>query len=398
MAREHPVHHYTAQSGWINDPHGVVFDGNNWHLFYQANPTHPKWEQGIVWGHAISPDLFHWTEQEIALTPLEEEVGCWSGSVVFDEFQTPWMFYTSPHPDEWGHGRVIRARGSADLGRWQREPNDFLIDGPPEDCYFDFRDPNVWREGSTWRMVVGAGKRDFGGAVLSYTSADLVNWKFAGELVSRERGLILDTGTVWECPQYLEVDGRRVLLFSAMDGADLSQMMYAVGDEVDGKFIPKNYGLFEFSKRGYATTTFRDQSDQPCLITWIRELPNIEVEDFSGAQSLTLRMSVVEDELLLDWHPDVITGLGQKLQRFDFETGQEVALNADPTLGEVLLKSTDATSLELWQAGQLVCSSPSQLGSEVSVVVDQDIVEWLVAGVPGCVTARLKPPRLLSRD
>ena len=384
MARKRPEFHFTQSAGWINDPHGVVFDGAQWHLFFQACPDSISWVDRIEWGHATSTDLVRWQEQPVALVPLPDEVGCWSGSVVFDETGLPWLFYTSPLPSEWGHGRVVRARGTADLAEWTREPVDFLIDGPPAAEYFDFRDPNVWREGDRWRMVVGAGKRDFGGVALVFESLDLLNWEFRGELASRSSALEPRTGTVWECPQYLEVDGRRVLLISAMDGADLSRMIYAVGDEVSGEFVAASWGVLEHSGRGYATTTFRDRDGLPALIHWVREQPGVVAEDFSGAQSVTYRMHVVGDELHLTWHPDVVQALGSSIREFTAEPGAVIPL------GETgrLVVSEGGDRLDYFVGDERWFTVPTGSG-RVRFVEDVDLVELLVDGVPGGVSGRI---------
>ena len=30
-----PILHFSARVGWINDPNGFIYDGENYHLFYQ---------------------------------------------------------------------------------------------------------------------------------------------------------------------------------------------------------------------------------------------------------------------------------------------------------------------------------------------------------------------------
>ncbi|KAK1967680.1 Arabinanase/levansucrase/invertase [Colletotrichum sublineola] len=63
FTRWRPRSHYIAPHGWMNDPCGAVYDPNTstYHLHYQYHPNHVSWGN-ISWGHAISKDLFHWTD------------------------------------------------------------------------------------------------------------------------------------------------------------------------------------------------------------------------------------------------------------------------------------------------------------------------------------------------
>lgn len=75
-----PQYHFTSRRGWLNDPNGLVFHDGTWHLFYQHNPYNHNWDN-MTWGHAVSPDLFHWEEHPSGLLP-DQEGYMYSGSGV----------------------------------------------------------------------------------------------------------------------------------------------------------------------------------------------------------------------------------------------------------------------------------------------------------------------------
>ena len=409
MARLRPVLHFTPERGWMNDPHGVVWARGEYHLFYQANPATTQWAQPIEWAHAVSADLVSWRDLGTSLAPEPGEEGCWSGSVVIDDDGSPQLFYTRPKPGDWQHGQVVGASGSADLHEWLRWPGVPVVDGPATTGLplFDFRDPQVRREGDGWRMVVGAGLRGVGGAAVQYRSRDLRDWQFDTLLCSRESGGELDMGTVWECPQFLEVDGRWVLLFSAMDGQRLTRASYALGDYDGQVFTPTHWGVLEPTGTAYATTTFRDDLGRPCMMSWLKETSEGVGEDsgWASAQSVVAVLQVSAGKLTAVPHPNLNRHLPAYADfegKLKSEVGRAFVLDVslgstsgldlvvagerpwrlrfDPELGELRVEDKSGAVRAL--------KVDSELG-DTRVIVDADICEVYAARQEGFIAFRV---------
>ena len=78
-----PQIHYTPAKNFMNDPNGMIFFEGAYHLYYQFNPEGNIWGN-MSWGHAISKDLIHWEEQQVAIKP--NELGfIFSGSCIIDK-------------------------------------------------------------------------------------------------------------------------------------------------------------------------------------------------------------------------------------------------------------------------------------------------------------------------
>ena len=81
-----PELHFSPKKNWINDPNGLFFDGEQYHLYFQHNP-HGVGHGYMSWGHTVSTDLVNWTELPIAI--LHGDVAdIFSGSIVVDQENT----------------------------------------------------------------------------------------------------------------------------------------------------------------------------------------------------------------------------------------------------------------------------------------------------------------------
>ena len=148
------AYHFTPKHNWMNDPNGLVYYQEEYHLFYQYHPFGPQWGP-MHWGHAVSKDLVHWEHLAIALAPDENGM-IFSGSTVVDWKDTSGFFNgksglvaifthhdTDPNskkPREWQSIAY-----SLDKGRtWIKYRHNPVLVNEEK---IDFRDPKVfWHE------------------------------------------------------------------------------------------------------------------------------------------------------------------------------------------------------------------------------------------------------------
>lgn len=263
-------YHFTPPSGWMNDPNGMVFFEEEYHLFYQHYPDSTVWGP-MHWGHAVSKDLIHWEHLPIALFP--DKLGyIFSDSAVVDHKNTsrfgsaesPPLVAIFTYHDMEGEraGKIdFQTQGiaySLDKGRtWIKyEQNPVLLNPGIR----DFRDPKVaWNEKSKqWVMTLAV--KDH---IEFYSSHDLKKWDKLSEF-GKENG---NHGGVWECPDLFsikDIDGieKWVLLVSINPGGPQggSATQYFIGEFDGQKFTPQDSltRWIDHGKDNYAGITFSD--------------------------------------------------------------------------------------------------------------------------------------------
>ncbi|WP_096395721.1 GH32 C-terminal domain-containing protein [Halorubrum trapanicum] len=289
-----PRYHFTPPANWLNDPNGLIRWDGRYHLFYQYNPAGP-FHNAIHWGHAVSDDLLHWTDEPIALSPSPDgpdRDGCWSGCAVDDE-GTPTILYTG------GDGRwqlpCLATSGDPALREWDKDAGNPVIEEPPsdldllstEDWEIEFRDHAVWRDGETWYQLIGSGISGRGGTALLYASSDLREWEYEGPLLTGDDG----HGAVWECPELLELGERSLLHVS-----NYEDVVYFIGDLDDGEFDAAHRGVLDAGDF-YAPQSLRD-GDRYLTWGWLPETRETSAQwdaGWSGALSLPRVLSLGDD-------------------------------------------------------------------------------------------------------
>ncbi|XP_045459426.1 sucrose-6-phosphate hydrolase-like [Melitaea cinxia] len=262
----------------MNDPNGFCKFENEYHLFYQHNPDSSTAPGDISWGHAKSNDLFHWEHLPIAMHPDQDydRSGVFSGSALVEN-NTMYLFYTGHvnHPGESPDHieRQALATSTDGINFIKYENNPIIL---AEEHQPDIRDPKVWKHGNTYYMVLGNSFNNSTlGRVLLYTSKDKISWNQVS-IIDESNGTL---GYMWECPDFFELNGHFVLLFSPQgvkpEGdkyKNLYQTGYIIGDFDYSTNTFKPLQEFQELDHGhdfYATQTILDNSGRRIVIAWM---------------------------------------------------------------------------------------------------------------------------------
>lgn len=306
-----PDFHFTPAVGWMNDPNGLVFDGEYYHLFYQSTPHDitPDFYR-MHWGHAKSRDLFSWEHLPIALTP-DGMGGMFSGSAVMDGDEMVLMFTCHDRNDV--ESQAIARSLDATFTRFQKYPGNPVIPNPG---LKDFRDPKLFLKDDQgfWHVALAATDR-----VLFYTSPDLIHWTASGSFGAPDHKVY----GLWECPDLIRLpapDGtmKWVLIFSLGLPVEIGggRTMYFIGNYQDGHFEsdePLPHPV-DVGPDFYAGVTFWGAPEgKRIMIGWMSNwsyAARTPSEDWRGQMSCPRALSLVKtwDGLRLSSRPLVPEG------------------------------------------------------------------------------------------
>ena len=297
-----PIFHFAPPAGWCNDPNGLIFHADWWHLFYQLTPE--SLESGPkFWGHAVSRDLSSWQNRPIALAP--DELGAiFSGSAVFDADKGAMVAcFTHDAP-----GRQVQSLAfSSDEGlTWRKyEGNPVLTSSRA-----DFRDPKVFRHQNEWIMIVAA---SFEAQI--YASPDLLSWTLRSTFAAPQPDWI------WECPDLIRVGERWILSGSMIrPGATLADgngTYYWIGDFDGARFTARGeMRALSFGPDDYAAVSWSGAPDGRALIIgWMNhwhyaESTPTDAENWRGAMTLPRELSIVDGTLRQNPPPEICARRG----------------------------------------------------------------------------------------
>ena len=314
-----PQFHFSAKTGWLNDPNGLVFYEGEYHLYFQFETQLSGADDRKSWGFAVSPDLVHWRQLADALRP--DALGpIWSGSAAVDWDNTSGLgspgkpplvaLYTAAggkSPESSGRDFTQCLAYSLDRGRtWTRYAHNPVL----THIAGENRDPKVVWHAATrrWIMALYLEGSDFA----LFSSPDMKTW-------TRFQTLTLPGCD--ECPDFFEMPvqgspNERRWVFTAANGR------YLVGAFDGHTFTPESGVLpSDYGANFYAVQTFSDiprADGRRIQIAWMRdgEYPRMPFnQQMSFPCELTLHRT--SEGLRLDRQPvREIAGLYEKGQQW----------------------------------------------------------------------------------
>ena len=292
-----PHFHIVPPTGLMNDPNGLIFDGEKYHLFYQWFPFDAI--HGMKhWKHLITKDFQHYQAAD-DLIPCElfESHGCYSGGAlkVGDKLA---MFYTGNTRRLSDNQRIPfqnLAIFDLDGKLLSKRP---LIENAPEGYTEHVRDPKPYfTENGKIRFICGAQRENLTGTAIIFEMDNLEDTpRLLGELSLPA----FDNTNVfmWECPDLLKLGDKDVFIWSPQ-GKDREahqfqnnyHATYAVGKLTELTFEADYIDELDQGFDFYAPQTFAglDNKTQAVLFGWIG-LPDLTypTDKFKWHSALTL--------------------------------------------------------------------------------------------------------------
>ena len=354
-----PVYHASVPSGWSNDPNGLIYYNGKAHLFFQHYPYKPEWGT-MHWGHLVTEDLVHWEALPVAIRPdrdYEVLCGCCSGSSIEKDGRL-YLLYTAAQPELQRQCLAVSHDGGITFEKEKSNPILTAEMLSQEVSPLDFRDPRLFEkdgwfyfiagarvlepEQAVFRTARGSGsgtpkpvsvwpedrplrspsagdvsgseqeREGFGNLILC-RSRDLYRWEYVGHLLHPQPefdSAFFALNGVYECPDYLELNGREVLLSSPQNLPQMGNLyqnihsgLYMLGrlDFDSGRFSIDRIGEVDSGFDFYAAQTLRMPDGRAVMIAWKemwdRNYPTQE-EGWAGTYSFPREITVEAGRLI----------------------------------------------------------------------------------------------------
>ena len=313
-----PQFHFSPPYGWMNDPNGMFFYEDTYHLFYQYYPDDNVWGP-MHWGHASSKDLINWKNLPIAIYPDGNNY-IFSGSAIVDNDNKSGLgnginppiiaFYTNHDmflERKWNgeldspyiNVETQHIAYSKDLGKsWIKYTNNPVIENPG---YRDYRDPKVTWLDEYKKWIISLAARD---RIIFYSSDNLIDWKYLSEFTGHG-----EMNGVWECPDLFpltdnEGNKKWVLLVSINKSSPNggSGTQYFIGDfdgnnfSIDPDFLMDKKSIWvDYGSDNYAGVTWNNTKKSLNSRKFIGWMSNWKYGEFVPTYNWRSSMTLARD-------------------------------------------------------------------------------------------------------
>lgn len=266
--------HIEMPFGLVNDPNGLSYFDNKFHIFFQWNPFGCE-HKTKHWGLVTTTDFLNFTKPKIALKPEDwfDKNGCYSGCglVKDDELK---LYYTGNVKGDNNERESYQC-----LATYHKdgtiEKQGVIIERQPDGYTAHFRDPYIFIKDEIYYMMVGIQNNDLKGKIIIYKSKDTMKWELLGELKTSMQ----DFGYMWECPNMINIDEYKYAFIFSPQGLDseefkyqnIYQSGYVIGDLDLNEVSLKSHSEFRELDMGfdfYAPQVF-SHNGQNIMIGWV---------------------------------------------------------------------------------------------------------------------------------
>lgn len=265
------------------------------------------------WGHYTTKDFIKWEEKPIALAPdssYDNELGAFSGTAIEVDNKLL-LFYTSV-----SNGLQTQSIATSEDGinftKIDTNPLINIQNYPKELNEKETRDPKVFKISNTYYVLLGTLENGLGQIVL-YKSDDLKSFVYVGPLLNNfddKRKDFFALKGVYECPDYILIDGHEVLISSPQfmpqkkyEHENIHSNIYMIGklDVNTGEFKHDEFveidGGFDF----YAPQSAKLPDGRTIMIAWMqmwdRSMPTAS-DSWVGAYTLPRELSIIDNKLI----------------------------------------------------------------------------------------------------
>lgn len=318
LADKHrPEFHATGTIGWINDPNGFSVYKGEYHLFYQYHPYSTQWGP-MHWGHMKTKDFIKWERLPVAIAPDcdYDKDGCYSGSAIELPDGRQLLMYTGvvkeTHEDgsveEFQH-QCIAIGDGINYEKIDNNPVLDIKDIPDGGDIHDFRDPKIWKDGEDYYAVIGNRACDGSGSIPMYTSKDGILWSYVKTIDTCNNRY----GSMWECPDFFELDNKQILVVSPMDmeaeglefhGGHGVVVIGGLYDKQNHDFKREWVQACDYGIDFYAPQTLLALDGRRIMIGWMRnwETTNLRPDNcpIFGSMTIPRELTVIENRLYIN--------------------------------------------------------------------------------------------------